>query len=134
MKFDFEFLERMEREQESVGRWKGIIVMSASKDNLWKLGGGVLYVVYDDGNHLVGRTKDSKEFLTYGVVSVNGEVKEWPNPKPYSVRRKYTYTEKTPTRQEYKAEIIADVRIENEIDRVLRSAWELDIATMVGEL
>lgn len=67
-------------------------------------------------------------------LMVDGEVKEWPQSKPYQVRRHYTYTDNAKkeepkkeesVRHEYKAEVI---------ERVLRSAWELDIATMVGEL
>lgn len=63
MSFDFEFLKEMEQKHESLGNWKGIKVMAASKQNLWKLGSGVFYIVYDD---LVGKCNDNEGYRTYG--------------------------------------------------------------------
>lgn len=70
-------LREADRKDEQIGNWRGRPVYAMSKHSLrQKAKKQNYYVVYDDGNALVGKDKD-EDFYVMGAVEENGNVREF---------------------------------------------------------
>lgn len=152
MKFSFENLKRSENSGERLGGWKGLSVFSSCRNKLAGKGSGAYFIVYDDNNHIVKKT--SNTWYCYGKVSADGQVVEW-DKRPYMVMEvvqewnnayhydTQTYEPKTHavcgrTEEECDgtaavaaSDVVGDVKLEIDIDKVLANARTLTVESLL---
>jgi hypothetical protein len=122
MQFSYTYLKQAEQNDIQLGKWNGHVVYAISKAAIER--GDYYfedaYVIYDDDNLLFCDGK------VYGTVKPNGTVIEC-NPRKYikEVRRESTPSFSNAVvaeqQQDYKSEVIGDVNLELEVDKMLKS-------------
>ena len=131
-------LREADRYNEQIGNWSGWPVYAMSKHSLrQKAKKQNYYIIYDDGNALVGKDKYG-DFHVKGVVGEDGDVREFP-------MRRYDLPEplKEPeeinmeNRREYKfaaskkpAEVKRDV-VNIDVDTYLKSVMSITVEDML---
>ncbi len=137
MAYDYTTLKFAARKEEALGKWNGVPVYAISKNDLSESNKAWYYIVYDDNNALV------RDGYRLGTVGENGNVTELARPTRY----KY-YEAKTKAEVEVKVEELGVpaqtvplvdagandffLRIEAEIDALLKSEFKFDGAEFVG--
>lgn len=117
MQFTYTYLKQAEKNDIQLGNWKGHAVFAIHKaaiaeENYYF---DAAYVIYDDNNLLFYNGK------IYGEVKPNGNVIEC-SPRKYSDNKKaFTEEKKIETYTDDKSEIVGDVNLELEVDKMLKS-------------
>lgn len=145
MKFSYSNLKSADQSGNRIGNWHGVPVFASSQNGLKNKGGGVYYIVYDDGNKIV--CYKNGDWYEYGTVSESGTVDE------YSTLRRYVreyqspqyYTEKTHAVCGKSASAcdgtaaaaatdspIGDVKMEIDVEATLKSARTMTINDLLA--
>ena len=127
MEFTYSSLKAFEKTGGSLGKWSGLPVFAASKYDLKDKGNGVYYILYDDSNIIVKRIDDV--FYAYGTVDRMGSVDEWGSKEAYlDLSEK---KEKTVPAAPAVAPVVGDVKLEIDVDDVLKNAREMSIDSLL---
>lgn len=130
MTFDYNTLEKAARNCSRLGNWNDKPVFATSVKNLDNKGSGVYYILYDDENKIVARTKNGLK--SFGTVTEQGIIHEC-TPVAYSARNYKTPFEKPQAEGSYspgydRAERpMGDVKAEMDIEKVLEHAREMSV-------
>lgn len=122
---------------DSIGKWIGTSVFVCSVDDLAYKGSGAYYVLYDDENKIVGKSKNS--WKLYGYLQGDGGINEI-SPRTYTVVDRYVEAAKEesaakeePAVSDYtpgydiKDRPTGDVRVELDVEATLKKAREMTI-------
>lgn len=151
MKFSYDNLRMAELNGDRIGAWKGLSVFAVGKHNLSGKASGAYFVVYNDDNIIVRKNSDGY-WYSFGKCSRDGQVIEWDkkryNPYPEATYHCETY-EYEPTTHAVcgkteeecdgtaaaavAADVgpIGDVKLEIDVEAVLKSARELTINSLL---
>lgn len=156
MTFDYNTLKRMAKEGQRLGNWNGKAVFAAPSTRLDNLGTGAYYILYDDENKIVAKTsngwKSYGEVSESGSVSEYSSARTYRTPAETAAAARKTSTsgmryssEPIPqaTMTVSYADVstggtyspgydvserpIGDVRVEIDVDAVLKKARETSI-------
>lgn len=127
MNFTYAELRKASMRGEKIGQWGSMNVYAASAADLDEYGNGAYLILYDDDNRLV---KKSSQGVWYscGWVDSTGSVHE------YSAPRRYKEAPVPVEREEERVEreeVIADVKIGIDVDKVLKAARELTVDSLL---
>lgn len=129
MNFTYAELRKVSMRGERIGQWNGLNVYAASAAELDEYGNGAYLILYDDDNILV--KKDSQgRWHSYGWVSSTGNVHEYSAPRCYK-EEVVSVEKKQEEVKEVKEEVIADVKIGIDVDKVLKTARELTVDSLL---
>lgn len=127
MNFTYAELRKVSARGERVGQWNGLNVYAASAAELDEYGNGAYLILYDDDNVLV--RKDSRgRWYSYGWVSSTGSVHEYSAPRCY---REEPVVEEKKMEEVKEEAVIADVKIDIDVDKTLKTARELTINSLL---
>lgn len=127
MNFTYTELRRKSAEGGRVGQWGSMYVYAASAADLDDYGSGAYLILYDDDNRLV-KKNSKEEWYSYGWVDSTGNVHEYETPRRY--KEAPVPVEREEKRVE-KEEVIADVKIGIDVDKVLKTARELTVDSLL---
>lgn len=127
MNFTYTELRKKSASGERIGRWGTMCVYAASAADLDDYGNGAYLVLYDDDNRLVKKSPRG-EWHSYGWVDSTGNVHEYDAPRRY--KETSVPVEREEKRVE-KEEVIADVKIGIDVDKVLKTARELTVDSLL---
>lgn len=154
MKFSYNNLRAADRSGERVGNWKGRPVFASMAMDLGSRGTGAFFIIYDDDNVIV-KKDDYGAWWTFGQVSEIGTVVEWDKKKynPYvnaeveAARQVYCHDTETYEPAAHAVcgknsaecngtaaapdEVVADVKIGIDVDKVLKSAREMTVDSLL---
>ena len=74
-KYSYSKLSMASRDKKKLGMLWGSPVFATSKNELENLGTGAFYIVYDDGNIIVNREKNT--FYSHGRLYADGDIQQW---------------------------------------------------------
>lgn len=119
MQFTPTYLKVAENNNVHLGNWNGCSVYAIHKQRILddEFDSDNAYVIYDDSNLLFYKWK------TYGTVKPDGSVVET-SPRRYMVKKDVppvTTTTSKPPVEEYKSEVIGDVNLEIEVEKMLQN-------------
>lgn len=137
MTFDYRTLSQAAKKGQRLGNWNDKAVFAASVLNLENLGSGAYYVLYDDENKIISRYRDG--WRSYGELMANGEVKTYGAARNYNIanRPKNYATEVAFGVEDYSPgynaseKPIGDVKLEYDIENVLKQAREMTIESFL---
>ena len=115
-----------------VGNWKGNSVFVCAKADLKFKGSGAFYIVYDDGNKLVGRTDN--DWFEYGSVYKDGSVVECRLPKSYMSTPKTSKSSGEVKKKKQEVERdkpIGDVKVGLDVEDVLKRARGMTVEDLL---
>lgn len=141
MDFTYENLQDAWLHDVRIGNWKGKPVYSVRKDHInEECVNGVYYVVFDDGYKIIG-IDSSNRLKEFGSIDRNGNVNEHFVPLKYSastpparvketpvVKKEIPATEAVPQEP---AAVIADVKLEINVDEVLQAARVMTVDSLL---
>lgn len=150
MTFDYNTLERAARDCSRLGDWNGKPVFAASVKSLDNKGSGVYYILYDDENKIVARTKNGLK--SFGKVTEQGRVCEYSSARNYKTPAEVvaaahkastsgmryssepipqaTMTSYTPGYDRTERPM-GDVKLEIDIEKVLKIAREMTVESLL---
>ena len=142
MKFNYSTLKEAERSGQKVGNWCGKPVFACAQRNLDNKGSGAFYIVYDDGNKIVERT-NGVAWWEFGYVTESGSVSERPERVKYNTgysKREEPKKRETPKPAPKATQapaasyepVVADVKLNLDIDETLRRAREMTIDDLLA--
>ena len=133
MTFDYNTLKKAAANGGKIGNWKGLPVLSVSRDMLRNRGNGAYYVIYDEDNSFV--KKEGAMWFRYGYLDKEGSVHEQTKreyfpipsrkeePKVDAAKAEFTYAPAATT---------ADVRVEIDVEATLKKAREMTIEDLLA--
>ena len=127
MNFTYAELRKVSMRGERIGQWNGLNVYPASSADLDDYGNGAYLILYDDDNRLVKKSS-SGDWYSYGWVDSTGNVHEYSAPRRYKETPVPTEKKEEPVKEE---EVIADVQIGIDVDKVLKTARELTVDSLL---
>lgn len=126
MNFTYAALFRAWENDSKIGNWRNKPVYAMPQLQLENAAvNGVYYVVYDDGNKLVGLNYNN-QFVIYGTIDDRGNVDEYDMPKRYDLpswEKEESQTAEEP--------LIADVKIGIDVDATLKAAREMTVESLL---
>lgn len=125
MNFTYNELKGASMVGERVGRWNDLNVYAASVSELDDYGSGAYLILYDDDNRLV-KKNDKEQWYSYGWVDSNGNVHEYDSLRRYKKTPVFAKME-----EEQVEEVIADVKIGIDVDKVLQAAREMTVDSLL---
>jgi hypothetical protein len=134
MTFDYNTLEKAARNCSRLGEWKGKPVFATSVKNLDNKGSGVYYILYDDENKIVARTKNGLK--SFGIVMEQGIIHEYSSARnyktPFKPQTSIFQVEGSYSPGYSSAERpVGDVKAEIDIEKVLKSAREMSVESLL---
>ena len=134
MTFDYSTLKKAAANGGKIGNWSGLPVFAISQRDMNNRGNGAYYVLYDDNNAFV--RKMGETWFKYGYLDKGGNVHE----SEKEVYFKYKApAQSMAAREEVKASTptyvapgpVGDVRVEIDVEAVLKKAREMTIEDLL---